>query len=175
MADFQARSTNKKSSRSNHLGLRIDLTPMVDLGFLLITFFIYTTTMSKDSNLFLNYADSKSVAEAKPVKEASVMHFILGKQNKVFCYNGQQTDGMHKIINDSALYNCLQQHQTQVHTMQAQGKLGMADSSIVIIKPSNDCVVQNIATIIDALTMLKITNYCIMDASVDELEKTKKL
>jgi biopolymer transport protein ExbD len=69
---------------------RVDMTPMVDLGFLLITFFIFTTTLSTPSTLALNMPkDEKDPKNETEVKESSVLTIMLAKGNNVFYYEGK--------------------------------------------------------------------------------------
>src|SRR5258708_40052095 len=76
--------------KAKRLSTRVDMTPMVDLGFLLITFFIFTTTMSSPKALNLNMPkDTKNEEELNKAKESGALTIMLGKDNGVYYYEGQ--------------------------------------------------------------------------------------
>ena len=62
---------------------------MVDLGFLLITFFIFTTTMSQPTAMKINLPkDVEKPEEQNKVKESAVLTIMLGKNDQVYYYEG---------------------------------------------------------------------------------------
>ena len=78
--------------KAKKLSTRVDMTPMVDLGFLLITFFVFTATMSSPTTLDLNMPkDIKDPKDQTEAKESGVMTIMLGKDNHVFFYEGKLT------------------------------------------------------------------------------------
>ena len=82
----------KSFSHSKKQILRIDMTPMVDLGFLLITFFVFTTTMSipKATDLFM----PSDKPDPKPPKliDDLALTILLIENNKIYYYNGNWED-----------------------------------------------------------------------------------
>src|SRR6187431_1764963 len=95
--------------KAKRLSTRVDMTPMVDLGFLLITFFIFTTSMSTPSTMSLNMP--KKDKDSMVVKESNALTLMIGRETKgmrqVYYYLGKlEEDGSNLKI---ASYNEIRQ------------------------------------------------------------------
>src|SRR6187551_977815 len=76
--------------KAKKLSTAVDMTPMVDLGFLLITFFIFTTTMSSPTTMQLYMPkDTDKDEDQNKAKESGALTIMLGKNNVVYIYRGQ--------------------------------------------------------------------------------------
>lgn len=95
MAELQNSETRKSKGvrRSKKLSTKVDLTPMVDLGFLLITFFVFTTSITKPTAMKLNLPDDpdKDTAITAGGKTLSI---LLGDNNTIYYYEGQNIGNM---------------------------------------------------------------------------------
>jgi|GEM_PF-2615205 len=76
----------KKAGRNQKNSTRVDMTPMVDLAFLLLTFFVLTSTFSKPKVMSLVYPAKEVDGPIRPTNNA--ITFLL-TENRIFYYAGQ--------------------------------------------------------------------------------------
>ena len=81
----------KGKKRAKKANTHIDMTPMVDLAFLLLTFFILTTTMYKPSSLQMTYPvpPNPNDPAPPPTQLSNAITLLLTKNDKIFYYMGE--------------------------------------------------------------------------------------
>lgn len=144
--------------KGKKMSTRVDLTPMVDLGFLLITFFIFTTTMSQPTAMKLNLPDDSATPEEQnKAKESGAFTILLGKDNNVFYYEGiLAPDGSNfKSSNFKDIRNEIIRKKQNTDT---------ADL-VVVIKPNDESNYKNVIDMLDEMSINVIKRYALVDIS----------
>jgi biopolymer transport protein ExbD len=156
--------------RSKKASTRVDLTAMVDLAFLLITFFMLTTTLSKPKAMDLAMPDKdEKTKDQLPVAASRSMTLLLGANNKVEWFIGEPgksqptTEGFGK----DGLRKTLIEKGKEIQ--QTTGKY-----MVVLIKPSDKSNYRNIVDTIDEMNITAVQSYAIVDILPAELELLKR-
>jgi biopolymer transport protein ExbD len=170
MASTELLLTDTRKTKRKLHSLRIDMTPMVDLGFLLITFFIFTTTLSEKKAMRLIMPPEKGGPST--VSDKKVLTVLLAQDNKLYAYEGRFEDAVRKNEVISTNYNegdglgdFIRKKQKQLEqTDKAKGK----DELVFLIKPAAGCRYKNIVDALDETTINAVKKYMIVDPSNDE-------
>lgn len=167
---MEVKESKKKGpgvKKSKKHSTRVDLTPMVDLGFLLITFFIFTTTVQQPTAMNLNMPkDTKDQKNDMKVKESGSLTLMLGKGNVIYYYYGSdpttmQTTGYKDVRN----------------IILKKKKTTPAADLFIIIKPDKDATYKNAVDILDEMDINDIGKYAMVDPTPDEyalIQKTEQ-
>ena len=173
--------------KAKKLSTRVDMTPMVDLGFLLITFFIFTTTMSSPTTMELYMPkDTDKDEEQNKAKESGALTLILSKDNVIYYYEGQllpdaanfkttNFGGVRQIIIDKRKAVI----ETHVHDagcekLQEKARVAtppdpawktacMDKDLVVVIKPDAEATYKNTVDILDEMAINNIKRYAMVD------------
>ncbi|SNR69436.1 biopolymer transporter ExbD [Flavobacterium sp. ov086] len=154
--------------RSKKQNSKVDLTAMVDLAFLLITFFMLTTSLSKPQSMDLSLPDkepdSTKTIDTK-VDENRTMTVILGENNKLTYYMGLLATpiaGPKDITygKDGIRRELLKRKKSVLEYSAAKGK--PKNGIIVIIKPTKKSNYRNLVDILDEMAITGVETYAIV-------------
>jgi biopolymer transport protein ExbD len=159
MAEIQTSGTgkNKGVRRSKKLSTKVDLTPMVDLGFLLITFFVFTTSIAKPTAMKIAIPEK---GEGGEVAAGKTLNVLLAANNTIYYYFGDSMNNMHTTnFSPVGLREIIRSKKTEV-----QKKYGDANETVVLIKPTPEASYSNIVNALDEIQINTIKRYVLMDA-----------
>ncbi|MEZ0184079.1 MULTISPECIES: biopolymer transporter ExbD [Flavobacterium] len=154
--------------RSKKQNSKVDLTAMVDLAFLLITFFMLTTSLSKPQSMDLSLPDKDDdPTKNKDIKvdENRTMTVILGENNKLTYYMGlleSPIAGPKDIAygKDGIRREVLKRKKSVLEYSAAKGK--PKNGIIVIIKPTKKSTYRNLVDMLDEMAITGVDTYAIV-------------
>jgi biopolymer transport protein ExbD len=186
----------KKKVHAKKQSTRIDMTPMVDLAFLLLTFFMLTTTFNKPKVMEINMpVPNDNNTPPTKVEDDITTTILIGKDNKLFYYEGvfdpldvtkmkksdYSKDGIRKTLIDKnkKLYDIVSGFEQQYK----DGKLNeeqLKDTTnwakkqkdnrgvFVIIKAVEESNYENIVNILDEMQICSVVNFALVDITEEE-------
>lgn len=168
MAEINNQPSQKKHKQTacNKKSTRVDLAPMVDLGFILLTFFVFTAALSQPMVMNLIVPNDKDSAVKDDICETCVLTIILDEDNKIFYYTGKAENALYRVTDysSSGIRNIIMQKKKNV--LAQKGK----DDFVLIIKPTSLSSFKNMIDAVDECSINMVKHYYI-----DELnEKDKK-
>jgi len=198
MAEMQVedKGKNGKKPKQKKHQTRVDLTPMVDLGFLLITFFMLTTSMLKPQTMELSVPSKDDVKEEdqNKVKASQAISILLGKENKLYYYFGTQingidpelvetdysSEGIRKMLvvkNAEVMNNVNQLKLDKANRKVSEGdytkKLSeykaLKSAPTIMIKAADESNYKNLVDILDEMNICNIARYAIVDITPYDL------
>jgi biopolymer transport protein ExbD len=156
--------------RTKKKATRVDLTAMVDLAFLLITFFILTTTLSKPKAMELVMPDKDDHNTQLPVPESRTMTLLLGDNNRLEWFVGQPGKTQPAVIG----YGKEDLRKVLVDQNNAIKQSHGGQDMIVVIKPSSQSTYRNVVSVMDELNITGIDKRAIVDITPVELGLLKR-
>ena len=154
--------------RAKKMSTRIDMTPMVDLAFLLLTFFMLTTTFAKPYTLELTMPVKSPVAT--PVADGKALTIILGKRHQVHYFSGLNAP-QDKSVPTPEL---------KTTTFAADGirpvlrqSLRQQPALVVLIKPTADARYQDMVNILDEMNITHQKKYALVKITQADLTLLK--
>lgn len=146
---------------------------MVDLGFLLITFFMFTTTLSKPKTMQINMPfkeDNIKEEDQTKLKASQTMTVLLSKNHRVYYYQGIGDDPENPpqlevtyFKPDGGIRDAIIKKKKDVEDLKRSGVLGPKDQAAVLIKPDTTSTYSDLVNMLDEMSINDVRVYAILD------------
>jgi biopolymer transport protein ExbD len=190
--------------RAKKSSTRVDMTPMVDLAFLLLTFFMLTTTFSKPKTMEINMPiKDETIKDPPKIPGKQTLTLLLSEKNRIYYYFGADdpsqpptvevsnfgADGIHKLLlakNEeingtvskiAALKVKFKAREIdeKEYKKQANEIKGSKKALIVLVKADDNSTYKNLIDILDEMNVCNIGRYAIVDITPSEKEMIKNV
>ncbi|GAB6012339.1 ExbD/TolR family protein [Viscerimonas tarda] len=190
MAEVNTGSDEGKKGKPKKMHLRVDFTPMVDMNMLLITFFMFCTTLSKPQTMDITVPtkDDKELTEQdkNKIKESQSITILLGEENKIYYYLGMPNYEDYtslKVTDFAGLRDLLlERNEIGIRQMtalklkkykkevseedfkkQSSEIRNRKEGPIVVIKPTDFSTYANLVDALDEMQICSIGTYALVD------------
>lgn len=164
MAQVQEKTDAGKGGKrkANKLTTHLDMTPMVDLAFLLLTFFMLTTSFSKLQTMEINMpVDPKDPTQDTPVKAENALTVILGGNNNLYYYFGLAEDTPHMEETDFSANG--------IRKVLLFDQVKSNKKMVILIKAMETSNYGNLVDILDEIKITDASRYALV--SIDKADK----
>lgn len=158
--------------RSKKASTRIDLTAMVDLAFLLITFFIMATTLAKPKAMDTYWPDKSKKEIQLPVPESRTMTVLLGNNHQLEWFVGAPGATPPTVDNfgKNGIRKTLIENNKKIEATHA----GPDNYMILLIKASDKATYKDFVNIMDEISITQVKSYAVVAITPAEIALLKK-
>jgi biopolymer transport protein ExbD len=199
MAELQTGGGGGDKKRAKKQSTRVDMTPLVDLAFLLLTFFVLTSTFSKPKVLRMIFPEKldKNDPLIKQPEVKNGLTLLLTDDNRIFYYTGglkattvlEETNytknGLRKILAERNLplineLKKLQDEQAKINEKDTAAKskfdakvkdAQVKSTLVLLVKHDKNATYENMIDVLDEFLITQIAKYFVVDEDMTELEK----
>jgi len=158
---------DKGKKRSKKTSTKIDMTPMVDLAFLLITFFMLTTSFSKPQTMEVNMPDKTHENKEAPVKASHAITIILGENDKVYWFQGDEESEPQVQVTDYSPEG--------IRKVLFRKNKEIGSKFVVVIKAMQKSKYKNMVDMLDEMAITQTKRFAIVKITPEDEELTKNL
>lgn len=160
-----------KKVRGKKMSTVVDFTPMVDLGFLLISFFMLTTSLAKPVAMNLSMPVKEKNDEKKAeIPESKVLNILCDKDDVIWYYEGFVAAGLKKTtFAPDGIRQVILDKQKTVDAKWGKDDKG-STQTICLIKLTNDANYNNMVDVLDEMDITGTKIYAIQEIGTLELE-----
>ncbi|NEM99589.1 ExbD/TolR family protein [Pontibacter burrus] len=154
-ADSGGKGGKKRAKRQS---TKIDMTPLVDLAALLITFFMLTTTFNKPQTMEINMPVKEDTPDERiELKASNAMTIILGENDKLYYYFGLAEDNPELVESNYSADG--------IRKVLVSPQVKSNDKMTVMVKPMEGARYKNMVDILDELKITDTKKFAMVDIS----------